>query len=65
MFGFFVLLNAMKCDCGSIFVRYLHYKIWSVVLKRVALGSPREEFLIPGRKCVSGRNWGGKSCGSI
>jgi len=31
----------------------------SVVLKRVPPGSPREEFLIPGRNFVSGRNWGG------
>jgi len=32
-----------------------------VVLKRVRLGSPREEFLIPRRKFVPGRNWGGKA----
>jgi len=32
-----------------------------VVLKRVPLGSLREEFLIPGRKFVPGRNWGGKA----
>jgi len=31
-----------------------------VVLKRVPLGSQREKFFIPGRKFVSGRNWGGK-----
>jgi len=32
-----------------------------VVLKRVPLGSQREEFLIHGKKFVPGRNWGGKS----
>jgi len=32
-----------------------------VVLKREPLGSLREEFLIPGRKFVPGRNWGGKA----
>jgi len=31
-----------------------------VVLKGKPLGSPREEFLIPGRKVVPGRKWGGK-----
>jgi len=31
-----------------------------VVLKREPLGSFREEFLMPGRKFVPGRNWGGK-----
>jgi len=29
-----------------------------VVLKREPLGSLREEFVIPGRKFVPGRNWG-------
>ena len=33
----------------------------AVVLKREQLGSLREEFLIPGRKFVPGRNWGGKA----
>jgi len=32
-----------------------------VVLKREPLGSLREEFLIPGRKFVPGRSWGGKA----
>ena len=32
-----------------------------VVLKRESLGSLREEFFIPGRKFVPGRNWGGKA----
>jgi len=32
----------------------------AVVLKRELLGSLREEFLIPGRKFIPGRNWGGK-----
>jgi len=32
-----------------------------VVLKRKPLGSPREEFLIPERKIVPGKNWGGKA----
>jgi len=32
-----------------------------VVLKRVTRDSLSEEFLIPGRKFVPGRNWGGKS----
>ena len=31
-----------------------------VVLKWVPLGSLREEFLIPGKKFVSEKNWGGK-----
>jgi len=34
-----------------------------MVLKREPLGSPREEFLIPGRKFVPGSNWGGKVVG--
>jgi len=33
----------------------------AVALKREALGSLREEFLIPGRKFAPGRNWGGKA----
>jgi len=33
----------------------------TVVLKREPLGSLREEFLIPGRKFVPGRNCGGKA----
>jgi len=33
----------------------------AVVLKRVPPDSLREEFLIPGRKIVPGRNWGGKA----
>jgi len=33
----------------------------TVVLKREPLGSLREEFLIPKRKFVPGRNWGGKA----
>jgi len=32
-----------------------------VVLKQVPLGSLNEEFVIPGRKFVPGRNWGGKT----
>jgi len=32
----------------------------TVGLKREPLGSLREEFLIPGRKFVPGRNWRGK-----
>jgi len=32
-----------------------------MVLKREPLGSLREEFQIPGRKFVPGRNWGGKA----
>ena len=32
-----------------------------MVLKRVPLGSQRAKFFIPGRKFVSGRNWGEKS----
>jgi len=32
-----------------------------VILKREPLGSLGEEFLIPGRKFVPGRNWGGKA----
>jgi len=32
-----------------------------VVLKRVPLGSLREEFLIRGRTFVSGRKWRGKT----
>jgi len=32
-----------------------------MVLKRVPLGSPKEEFLIPGKNFVPGRNWGGKA----
>jgi len=33
----------------------------AVVLKREPLGSLREEFLIPGKKFVPERNWGGKA----
>jgi len=33
----------------------------AVVLKRVPLGSLREGFLVPGRKFVPWRNWGGKA----
>jgi len=36
-----------------------------VVLKREPLGSLREEFLIPGRKFVPGRNWRGKAVDEI
>jgi len=32
-----------------------------VVLKREPLGSLKEEFLIPRRKFVPGKNWGGKA----
>jgi len=32
-----------------------------VVLKRLPLGSLREEFLISRKKFVPGRNWGGKA----
>jgi len=32
-----------------------------VILKRVPLGSLREEFSIPGRKFGPERNWGGKA----
>jgi len=32
-----------------------------VVLKGEPLGSLRQEFLIPERKFVPGRNWGGKA----
>jgi len=32
-----------------------------VVLKRVPLGSLREDFLIPGMNFVRDRNWGGKA----
>jgi len=32
-----------------------------MVLKGEPLGSLREEFLIPGRKLVPGRSWGGKA----
>jgi len=34
-----------------------------VVLKGEPLGSLKEEFFMPGRKFVSGRNWGGKALG--
>jgi len=34
-----------------------------VILKREPLGSLSEEFSIPGRKFVPGRNWGGKAVG--
>jgi len=34
-----------------------------VFLKRVLLGSLREEFLIPGKIFVPGKNWGGKPVG--
>jgi len=36
---------------------------YSVVLKGEPLGSLRVEFLIPRRKSVPGRNWGGKAVG--
>jgi len=34
-----------------------------VVLKGEPIGSLREEFSIPERKSVPGRNWGGKAVG--
>ena len=46
---------------GSSFVIEIQAHIRTVVLKRESLGSLREEFLIPGRKFVPGRSWGGKA----
>ena len=40
-------------------VKRQHSLLGAVVLKWVPLGSLREEFLIPGRKVVPRRNWGG------
>jgi len=45
---------AFYCDC------YFRETYTSVVLKRVSLGSPREEFLSSWGKFVPGRIWGGK-----
>jgi len=45
----------------SKFILSVNYCSRAVVLKREPLGSAREEFLIPGRKTVPGRNWGGKA----
>jgi len=42
---FFLSKNTLSCE---------------VVFKRVPLGSLSQKFLIPGRKFVPGRNWGGK-----